>query len=53
MWKNKKKNGKYDRLQVFFVLLHLPKRTRSLMDRITDSGSVGLGSIPNGCTKKR
>ena len=24
--------------------------TRSLKDRITDSGSVGLGSIPNGCT---
>ena len=35
-----------------FVLLHSfsSKRTRSLKDRITDSGSVGHGSIPCGCT---
>ena len=28
------------------------ERLRSLKDRITDSGSVGPGSIPSGGTKK-
>lgn len=35
---------------MFFVPLHLLLSTRSLKDRITDSGSVGHGSIPCGCT---
>ena len=29
------------------------KRTRSLMDKIKDSGSFALGSIPSGLTKNK
>ena len=36
----------------FFLKFAFPNRPCSLKDRITDSGSVGPGSIPSGGTKK-
>ena len=41
------------KVQIFQILSNFAaeKRTRSLMDKIKDSGSFALGSIPSGFTK--
>ena len=42
------------KVQNFQILSNfaVSKRTRSLMDKIKDSGSFALGSIPSGLTQK-